>query len=335
MKRLKLSKKVRKTLLITVPVVLVLVAAGATAFLMLREKSPSEIYAEARANAIRTDSSPIYMSFEAEDSSISVKGESNADLNGDNGKMRADMFIDVESDGVPIKLGMELMAFGKDGKTTQYSRIKSVSSRDAYYDGMLRSYYASVINKWQKYASEEDEDDENLFSGNGSIDLLNIMGVFMPVANLSQADKDIYLDTVAKYDLYTLPEKVEQATFKGKDVRKMTIGVSKDVLLEVDNELASKLSDEADYKRTPVRYLDLVFGDSNVMNADVYFDKEKNEFAGMDLKATLKEPVRLETWGSTIQDVSATILIDASRDLKLEEPKGALTEEQYSKLMNS
>ena len=141
------------------------------------------------------------------------------------------------------------------------------------------------------------------------------------------------MNAVDKNGVYESGNNVQVTQFNGVNARKITVSVNKDALMKVDNELSQTLSKDADYKKTPVRFMDQLFGKSDRLSADIYLAPDKPVIIGAVLQVDLDRPVTETEFDTTIDKIRTSLFIDYNRDLVIKAPESSITEQQFDALM--
>lgn len=335
------TKKRKFIKLALISTVILIAIAGAIAAYLLYFKQPTstELYRKSIENAISIKSDELYGSFDVSSDSTKMRGEFIGSPNSNEGRLRADLDVSFEQDDVPLDLSAEMIIIGKEDENKKdasegYLKYNSLTTSNAEFKQNVEDYFSPVINKWVKLDNDNDEDKPTSFEEDGALAAFDTLGVFLPITKLSESDQKIFLDAIDKYNLYQVSDKIENERFKGIESRKVRVSVKKDALLEFEKEVSETLSDDADFEKFDVKFVDQLFGKDNEFSADVYFDLDEPKIIGASIEIDLDEPVKEAEFNTSVDKVSTSILIEYDRKLTIEAPKGTITQTEMSTLLN-
>ena len=323
----------KKVLLIVIIAILVL--GGAAAWALTNRKTADQVYMNALERALTTQEKEPYGTFDLNSGDIQMRGEFKGDVAGESGDIRGDFDINFELDGIPIQTSIEII--GIEGETSEsYLRYKSLTSDDAEYGDAVEEYFNPVLGKWLK-ADEDDTDDEDSpwnLEEDGPIGVFGALGIFFPLSNLSDADREIYLGAIEKYNLYDVDSAIESQRFKGIETRAITVSVKEDAFVEFDKEMSERLSADANFERSDTAFIDDMFGKNNTLTAQIYLDTEEDRIIGIEQVIELNRTITETEFDTSFDKVKYSLLVDYDRPLSIEAPKDYLTEDQFDALLS-
>jgi hypothetical protein len=307
--------------------------AGGGYYYVSNKQSPEETYKQALSDAVSMNNDQLYGSFDIKSENTKFKGEIEGDINGKNGKARGDLVVDGKQDDVPITVDAELIVIETD-KSEAYVKYNSVTSKDAQYNANVVSYFEPALNKWVKFTNEEEEKPTS-FEEDGALASLDATAIFMPFTNLNEADKAKYVEVLNKYTVYTVEENIEDTQFKGLDARKFTVSVNKQAYEEFERELDSVLSTDSEFERLDSKFIDQLFGKDSILSANVYLKPKQAMIIGSEIAINLDDAVTETTFGSTVDKIDISVLIEDNRKANISVPSSSISEEEFQNLLST
>lgn len=324
-----------KKLIVGLSILLVVVGVmgGGYYYYLTNKQTPEEIYKQALTNAVSVNGDQFYGSFDINSENTKFKGEIEGDINGKNGKARGDLVVDGKQEDVPITTEAELIVVEGD-KSESYVKYNSVTSKNAEYNANVVAYFEPVLNQWVKFTND-DEDKPTSFEEDGALASLDATAIFMPFTDLNDTDKAKYIEVLNKYSVYTVDEKVEDTQFKGIDSRKFVVSVNKQAYEEFERELDSVLSSESEFERLDSKFIDLLFGRDNTLSANVYLKSKEAVIIGSEIAINLDEAVTESSFGSTVDKVDISVLLEENRKANITIPTTIMSEEEFQNLLSN
>lgn len=322
--------------ILVVCVIVALIAAALVWFLVLNKTSPQQIYQQALEDAIVTNpNDQAYGSVELNSGQTHLNGQFKGNLAGSKGQFDFNLVVGAKSDNIPLTINLDMKGIDDGKNTTTYMRYNSVSSSDSKYNEPFKNYFAPVVGKWVKSTDKDTPDQQDSFEKDGPLDAVDVAGFFIPLASMSQNDKQTYLAAVKKYDLFHVGQKVTDDRFQGLEARVLKVTINKDSYRQFDNEMASSLSKKADYQKSSEQFLDDLFGNSNSFTATVYLDKNKNEFMGIKYNVNFAKPITESTFNSTMKSIDTSLLIEKNHKFSVQLPTQYISESKYQSLLGT
>lgn len=327
----------KKVPLIVLAVLVGLAGLGAAAYMLFfKQPTAQQLYRQSLENAVSVQSQDLFGSFDIDSGDTKVTGEFVGDLGGSESRLRADLSVSSESNGVPVSVAAEMISIGENDKSENYVRYKSVTSSNALYKPEIESYFAPTLNTWVKLAESSSETTTpTSFTDDGALAAFDALGIFAPVAQLSEADQQVFLSAVDKYNIYQVDEAIESTRYKGIEARKIKVHINKDAFTELEKELSEALSDEAEFEQYETAYVDQLFGKDNKLSADVYLSAKSATIIGVSMEVDLDVPIQESTFDTILDKINASVLIEYNRQATIEAPADTITEEMFNALLGS
>lgn len=297
-----------------------------------RQPSAESLYKESIEEALRAGDQDIFVSFHIDSKNAKYRGNGQLVSSTDEIKVRANMDVSAEFDGIPAQIVAEMISIEGDSQDS-YLRYKSVDSDGSEFSDLLVDYFKPALNKWVRISADE-EDGPVSFEEQGALATMSVANIFMPFGELDQDGQDSFLDLADKYNLYIVDEEVESTTFKGVNARKVSVSIEKDPFIEFQNELESQLSSDNEFEKFKTAFIDDLFGSNDKLSADVYVDAESAQIVGLELDIEVDESVEHTAFNVAVGRVKASFLIDRSRSSSIEAPSNYITEDEFNALLD-
>lgn len=299
------------------------------------EVGSKDLFRQALANSLSVDSKNLSGSIDVDSGSTKFKGEFSGSPAGNNARMKASLDVNSSMNGVPVSMSAEEIAIGTgvNDKNDVYMRFTSVTTSDSSRRQALEAVFAPVINKWVKTTIGNGSDKPTTFENEGPLAALDLLGFYAPLVSLNDSDKNIFLSSVDKNNVYTVEGGVEQAQYNGAPARKIKVVVDKNAIMNVDKEVSASISKSANYKSSDVSFLGEVFGKSGKLTACVYLSPDAAKIIGVEINLDLDTPIEDNTFHTTLDKIKVSASINYSPGPAIAAPDSYMTEQEMDALM--
>ena len=301
-----------------------------------KEATAKDLYREALANALSVDQK-ISGSFNVDSGATKFKGDFSGSPSGNDARVRGTMDISSDARGLPLSMSAELVGIGKGtkDKVDKYLRFTAVTTSRSAYKQKVQETFAPVLNKWVKMNDDSSPDEPSTLEKDGAGAALDLLDFYAPLVSLSDSDKDIFLSSVDRNNLYEVADGIEKTQYKGVEARKVRVSVNKDALLKVEDEVAAAISKESNFEASDPQFIDEVFGKRGKLTANVYLSPDSAKIIGVEIHLDLDKPIDETQFDTTLDKITTSILVNYDRELAIIPPDSFITEDEMNALMPS
>lgn len=289
-----------------------------------------DLFREALANALSVDENNLSGNFEVDGGAEKLKGEFSGT------RMRGNMEINGSMDGVPVSMSMDAIFIGtgtKD-KVEEFAKITSLTTSNSLYRQDLQSYFAPAINKWVKSNDDGTPDEPTTFEMDGAFAALNLIDWYAPLVSLSDSDKNIFLTSVDKNNLYEVGNNIEKTQYKGVEARKIQVSINRDALVKVDKEVSDTISKESGFRPSDSKFIDEAFGKNSKLSADVYLATDSARIIGVTVHINFDKPITDSETEAVLYEITASVLVYYKQGPAINPPDSFMTEAEMDALMS-
>lgn len=294
--------------------------------------SAKQLYRQALAKAVSIHGSKTSGKVEVDSDATKFNGQFTGTAG--NQRVQGNMDVDMNVRGIPVSISADMIAIGT-GKTNQedlYMKFANISASGVHKQ-QLEAVFAPVLNKWVK-TNDDKPDKPTTFENSGELATLDIVSWFLPLESLSDSDRNVFLSSIDRHDLYNVADGVENAQFQGVAARKIKVSIKKDVFAQVDMEIGAAISPASGYKTTDLTFIDEVFGKGGVVSADVYLSSDSQSIIGATVQLKLDKPVKDNSFNTSFNEVSGSMFVDYSQGLTISPPDNFISQAQMDALMS-